>query len=137
VVGILVGVGFLLLVVPGLWVLAVFSVTPVAVVIERAGFGGLGRSADLTKGYRWPIVGANILIMIIAAAINFIAMFVIGLIIVPLGGNVTGTLIGVLGLGIITSVANGLAAILISLIYARLREIKEGASVRDIAAVFD
>ena len=134
---ILMVVGLLMLIVPGLWVYAMFSVMPVAVVIERVGFGGLGRSADLTKGYRWPIIGVMILIAIVAMIINFIAMFVVGLVMVPLAGGGAGMLVGVLGLGILTSITNGLAAIQLSLVYARLREIKEGASVRDIAAVFD
>ena len=60
--GILTGIGFVLLVVPGLWLYAVFSLVAPAVVIEGAGFGGLGRSAALTKEYRWPIVGALILL---------------------------------------------------------------------------
>ena len=42
---ILYGIGFALLIVPGLWLYAVFSVTAPAVVIDKVGFGGLGRAA--------------------------------------------------------------------------------------------
>ena len=135
-VALMVALGFAALVVPGLWVYAVFCVMPVAVVIEKAGFGGLGRSASLTKGYRWPICGTLILSGIIVGLFNFAASYLVGVLIVQVSGGVAGP-IGVLAYGFLTAVANGLTAILIALIYARLREIKEGVSVSDISAVFD
>jgi hypothetical protein len=46
-------------------------------------------------------------------------------------------LLGLIGFAVITAVSNGTGAIVISLIYARLREIKEGASISDIAAAFE
>lgn len=135
--GILMVIGLVALVVPGLWIYAVFSVMPAAVVIEKVGFGGLGRSAALTKEYRWPILGAVILIGIINFVITFVAMFVVGLLFASTGAGAGGVIIGVLVLAAITAIGFGLSSIAIALIYARLREIKEGASVRDIAAVFD
>ena len=57
-------------IVPGLWVAAVFSVLAPAIVIERVGFGGLSRSAALTKEFRWPIVGAMLLMIACAIVIN-------------------------------------------------------------------
>ncbi|OYW58129.1 MAG: hypothetical protein B7Z31_08445, partial [Rhodobacterales bacterium 12-65-15] len=77
--GILMVLGILALIVPGLWIYAVFSVMPAAVAIERNGFSGLGRSARLTRGYRWPIVGATILIGIMNAVVSAIAMFIVSL----------------------------------------------------------
>jgi hypothetical protein len=135
--GILAGFGFLALIVPGLWIYAVFSVMPAAVVIEKVGFGGLGRSAALTKEYRWPIVGAIVLLGIISMVISFVAFFIVGLLAGALGANAVGILVGVLLLAAISAIAAALSSISVALIYARLREIKEGASVRDIAAVFD
>jgi hypothetical protein len=132
--GILVGIGAVFLILPGLWVYAVFSVVPVAVVIERVGFGGLGRSAELTKGYRWPIVGTLILIGILIVVLNLVATYLVGVLVQGIGG---GVLLGLIGFAVITAVSNGTGAIVISLIYARLREIKEGASISDIAAAFE
>jgi len=134
IVTILVAIGFALLVVPGLWVYAVFSVIAPAIVIERAGFGALGRSASLTKEYRWPIVGALILALILAMIINVVALFVVGLI--ATSGSI-GLVIGVILFAAISTLGAGYVSILVALIYARLREIKEGVSVDQIAAVFD
>jgi hypothetical protein len=136
VVGIMAGIGFVLLVVPGLWVYAVFSAVIPAIVIERAGFGALGRSAELTKGYRWPIVGTVLLIGICALVINLVAGFVIGLI-VGSASNVVSVAIGLILNAALTAIAYGLSGISVALIYARLREIKEGVSVEEIVSVFD
>jgi hypothetical protein len=137
VAGILTVIGFVALILPGLWVYAVFSMMPAAVVIEKVGFGGLGRSAALTKDYRWPIVGAIVLLGIIGAVIGFVAMFIAGLFLAGTGASGISIAIGVLVLATVTTIGAGLGSISVALIYARLREIKEGTSVRDIAAVFD
>ncbi len=134
IIGILAVVGAVALIIPGLWIYAVFSMTSPAIVIERIGYRGMGRSRELTKGYRWPILGAVIIISIcsglVAAAIGF----------------VFGFLGSAAGIGIVTSVAinslggafgTGLGGIAIALIYARLREIKEGVSVDQISSVFE
>ncbi len=134
VVSILVGIGLVLLVVPGLWVYAVFAVMAPAVVIERAGFGGLGRSKYLTKEYRWPILGALVLAIICATIINIVALFVVGL--VASAGSI-GMVIGIILFAAISTVGAGFLSILVALIYSRLREIKEGVSVDQIASVFD
>jgi hypothetical protein len=132
VAGLAAAIAMLALIVPGLWVYAVFSVMPAAVIIEKVGFGGLGRSVELTREYRWPIVGAVILMGIC----NFVILLVAGLIIGMLGSTL-GVVGALIILGLLTSLTSGLGSILVALIYARLREIKEGTSVRDIAAVFD
>ena len=135
--GILTGIAFIALVVPGLWVYAVFSVMPAAVMIEKVGFGGLGRSAALTKDYRWPILGAIILVGIVNFLINLVATFVVGLLIASMGASGAGLVVAVLLLSVLSAVGVALGSIAVALIYARLREIKEGTSVQDIAAVFD
>ena len=61
------------------------------------------------------------------------------------GGGLIGSMIGgpvgiVLNLlvtALITAFTYGLSAIFIALVYARLREIKEGVSVSDLAKVFE
>ena len=128
--GVLIGLASLALIIPGIWLYAVFSMTAPAVVIERAGFRGLGRSKSLTKDYRWPIVGALLLTGICIGVFNFIATFAAGV----LSGSVIVSVVAYL---IPTSIGAGLASICVALIYARLREIKEGMSVDQIASVFD
>ncbi|MDN3721053.1 hypothetical protein QW131_22225 [Roseibium salinum] len=132
VVSIIVGLGFALFIVPGLWLYAVFSVMAPAVVIERVGFGGMGRSATLTKEYRWPIAGALLLGILCVVVINLVAGLLMGVIVA-----VGGTFLGLIIFAAVSTVGAGFVSIVIALIYARLREIKEGVSVDQIASVFD
>lgn len=134
VVTILVMIGFMLLIVPGLWIYAVFAVIAPAIVIERVGFGAMGRSRFLTKEYRWPIVGALILAVILSVIISFIAFFIVG-IIASLGS--VGLIVGVILFAGLSTLGAGYMSILLALIYARLREIKEGVNVDQIATIFD
>jgi len=112
----------------------VFAVIAPAIVIERAGFGGMSRSRALTKEYRWPIVGALILALICAILINIVAVFIVG--VIAAAGSI-GMIIGVLLFTAISTIGAGFLSIIVALIYARLREIKEGVSVDQIASVFD
>lgn len=132
VVGLLVGVAALALIIPGLWVYAVFSVMEPAVVIERLGFKGLGRSAKLTKGYRWPILGALAITWACAMAIIVLALFVTDL---AMSSGILA--VSIVLYAALTAIGTGLVSILTALIYARLREIKEGVSVDQIVSVFD
>ena len=134
-------IGLFLLVIPGIWIAAVLSVCVPAIVIERAGFGAFGRSASLTKGYRWPIVG----VAIVFIAIMFLVTLLLGGI---MGGVMAATMsagtdpgagffIGVVVISaLISGPIYGLFAIPPALIYARLREIKEGVTVDSLADVF-
>lgn len=135
VITILYSLGFILLIVPGLWLMALFSVVIPALVIERAGFGAMSRSRALTRGYRWPIVGALILVGICTILLNAALTFVAGLIGAALGG--AGVVIGILIVAISNVVFYGLVSVTASLVYARLREIKEGVSVDELVAVFE
>ncbi|SDR19509.1 hypothetical protein [Pseudovibrio sp. Tun.PSC04-5.I4] len=129
--GVLAGVASIALFIPGLWVYAVFSMIAPAVVIERVGFGGLGRSADLTKEYRWPILGLLILIGIFIGIFQFVAGFAADL---TVG---SGQFVATLAYLIPSTLGAGLTGVSVALIYARLREIKEGVTVDQIALVFD
>ncbi|WP_305987923.1 hypothetical protein [Roseibium sp. MMSF_3544] len=131
-VSLLIGLAALALIIPGLWVYAVFSVMEPAVVIERLGFKGLGRSEKLTKNYRWPIVGALALGWVCALIVIVVAL---GISDYAMSSDML--LVATLSYAAFTSVGTGLLSILTALIYARLREIKEGVSVDQIAAVFD
>jgi len=128
------GIGMIFLIIPGLWVYAVFSMIAPAIVIEKVGYGALGRSAALTKGYRWPILGVIILVGICTFLLSFVTVFIAGLVGAATGG---GVLVMLVITAVVTSVGYGLGGISVSLIYARLREIKEGVSVDQIASVFD
>jgi len=131
-VGILASIAAIALLLPGLWVYAVFSVMEPAVVIERIGFRGLSRSSELTREYRWPIAGALVLVWICAIALIFAAAFA-GIFLLTHTGKVPA----VIFFAVLTGLGTSLISILVALVYARLREIKEGIGVDQIAAVFD
>jgi hypothetical protein len=64
--GIGVGIGLVLLVVPGLFLLTIWAVLAPAVVIERQGVSGaFRRSRELVKGNGWPVFGVIISALLI------------------------------------------------------------------------
>jgi hypothetical protein len=70
--GIGIGIGFLLLIVPGLILLTFWSVVAPVTVIERPGvFTAFSRSWQLVRGHAWPVFGTIVLVflLVIAAAI--------------------------------------------------------------------
>src|SRR5262249_15269663 len=66
-VGILVFLGVILLLVPGIIVGCMYFVAAPVCIVERAGVGAsLSRSRFLTKGHRWQIFGVYALVLILA-----------------------------------------------------------------------
>jgi hypothetical protein len=81
-VGILAGVGvvvgFILLIIPGLILITLWSVAAPVVVLERPGaLAALGRSRELVRGNGWQVFGVilvlDILVVIVASAIELAA----------------------------------------------------------------
>lgn len=128
-----------------LWIMAVFSVTAPAVVIERVGLKGLNRSAFLTKQYRWPIVGTLFLTLLCFVGVYSVlgvatVIVMSGFSLFDMQGGAATLLISTVPIILYIAMSTlglGLMGIVIALIYARLREIKEGISVDQIAAVFE
>lgn len=130
IISLLASIGFALLIVPGLWVYAVYFVAIPAVVIERAGFGALGRSISLTKEYRWPIVLLMIIGGIIAIVISMVGTLLAEF--VP-GGVIVDLIVST----VVYAITYGFFGIMMFLIYARLREIKEEFGEEDLVSVFE
>jgi hypothetical protein len=71
VVGIVVVVGFLLLIVPGVYFLTIFAVAIPVVVIEGQGVGAaMSRSAALAKGNFWHVLGTVVVAAILAGIVS-------------------------------------------------------------------
>ncbi len=136
VITILCALGFFALVVGALWIYAVYYVTVPVAVIERGGFGSMRRSAALTKEYRWPIVGLFVVMAIFLLVLQVAVGFLIG-VLAAIGGGAIGQLLLLLLLAGVNGLAYGFGGTAVALVYARLREIKEGVAVDQIAAVFD
>lgn len=132
-------IGFVLLIVPGIWLYGVFSVLVPAIVIDKAGFGAMRRSAELTKNYRWPIIGTLVLVTLCVFLVSFVVGFVFALL---LGGlsfdQVVNPTLGpwVIADTIVNAISYGWISIAVAMVFARLKEIKEGVSVADLADVF-
>ena len=131
-------IGLMLLIIPGLLIVAMWFVFIPAIVVEKAGFGSLGRSAALTKEYRWPLIGLLILFGLIAMVMGIVIGLVSGL---AAFGATSG---GFSVMMIISMVINAVLAIVLyavsgamaALTYARLVEIKEGRGMSSLAEVF-
>lgn len=129
-VSIVVGVGFVLLIIPGLIASIILSLTLPVCVVERLGpVESMSRSSELTRGYRWQIFGA---------------LFAVGLVELVVGAVIGATVRHPDTLAIyvvVTSVANVLfrayQSVLTAIIYHDLRVIKDGLDLEGIAAVFD
>ncbi|MEO1197960.1 MAG: hypothetical protein AAFX39_01820 [Pseudomonadota bacterium] len=129
------GVLLLLAAIPAIYWAAMFSLAVVAIVVERVGIGAIGRSIHLTKDYRWPVVGTIILLGLCVGIVGYVLDFAMTRLILAAG-------IQQFWLFFLTSAATmaipmGLMSVGLVLLYARLREIKEGTSVQSLAQVFD
>ena len=127
---VLIGIGFFLLVVPGFMLLTMFFVIiPVCVVEGLGPLKSLGRSRQLTKGYRWRIFALYLIPgVIIGIAENVLA-------------RVGMSIAGAAGYGIlaflVTAVGGAYQAIVNIMTYHDLRAVKEGLDIEQLAAVFD
>ena len=120
--------GFLLLIIPGIFLLTIWAVVAPCVVIERTGVtGAFGRSYALVKQSFWQTLGA----ILVMALIYIVIGAIIGAIGTALGDDVVGT--------IFRSFGNALTAPLIALaaavIYFELRRVEGGGAAAGGAAV--
>lgn len=120
--------------VASIWVFAVWSVFAPSVIVEGRWFGALGRSARLTAGYRWAIVGLMV--------VFFLLLFLISMLSAGLG--FAGASMGAVGIvfsvavnAIMTAFFYAVFSTLFALLYARLTEIKEGGSIEGLVEIFD
>lgn len=128
--GLLVGLGLVCLLVPGIWLAVIFAlVLPVAVV--EGGFGNaFRRSSELTSGYRWSILGAFVLAIIIYMAISIVGGIALAFL------AASGPLVFALALLPIKVLAALFSAILPTVIYHDLRSEKDGVGVEELRRVF-
>jgi hypothetical protein len=129
-----VSIGFLLLVVPGVFLIVAYAVVIPAAVVERAGImGSFKRSWDLTKGFRWPVFGILLVLLVI--------LILLGLVVGTVGGILAFTMGSFMILAvvnyIVSALSGALMSVAIAVTYHDLRVAKEGVSTAQLAAVFD
>jgi hypothetical protein len=122
--------GFFLLVIPAFIFLCMFYVVVPATVVEDVGpFTAMGRSRDLTRGFKWTIFGIIFVMWILTVLIQLPAPFAL-------------TYVGDLDLRFGLQMALQLLfvplnSVIAAVVYHDLRVGKEGANIEDLAAVFD
>jgi hypothetical protein len=128
--GLLGGLAFLLLIVPGLIVMTMWFVSTPACVVERTGpWTSMKRSAALTKGHRWKIFGLLLLLVLLS-------LIVAGLMQVVLM-QVGSTILVLLGTLLWGALWTAYYSIAVVMTYHDLRVAKEGIDIEQIASVFD
>jgi hypothetical protein len=128
--------GSFLILVPGLLAFVVWSLaTPVA-VMERARPGAaFARSARLTHGHRWRILGVTVLIVIITVAIESVfSSIVVGLL--PGLSAATSLIVGDVVAAVVSAITLPWVGAVIALLYVdiRIRTENLGPALRSHAA---
>jgi hypothetical protein len=113
-----IGIGFLLLIVPGLILLTIWSVVIPAVMIENTGvFRAFGRSQELVRGNGWNVF----VVILVTVALIIVAGLVTGLALTPIDPEWVESLI-------VNVVANTIVAPFVAvawtLMYFRLRALE-------------
>lgn len=68
------GIGFVLIIVPGLVLLTMWSVVVPVEVLERRGvLGSFGRSRELVRGYGWSVFGVIVIVYVTVLVILYLA----------------------------------------------------------------
>lgn len=130
--GIAVGIGLLLLVVPGIILALVWSVVIPVYVQEKVGiFEAFGRSAQLTSGSRFRIF----LTLLIVVVLIWVLLLVLGIataIVAAMGSIILialfSAVLGALGSMIMVAIQAS--------IYVELRQLKDGIAPADLEAIF-
>lgn len=128
------GIGFALFIIPGIFLLVVWSVVIPASVVERPGIlGAFSRSWELTKGYRWPVLGILLILLVILIGFSLVIGGVAGAVVFAMDNL---TLLVIVNY-VISAISGALMSVAIAVLYHDLRVAKEGVSTAQIAAVFD
>lgn len=131
-----VGVGFILLVVPGIILMVMWSVAGPAVVVERDGVGrAFGRSQELTKGVRWKIFGLFLVLLVIYILL-FAVLGMIGLSQVNATSADGLNTANLIGSAVMATLLNLIWGTIQPALYIELRQAKEGGSLENLEQVF-
>jgi len=133
-----IGIGIVLLVVPGLMLMTIWAVTNQVRVIEGvAVIDSFERSAVLTRGHRWPIFGLAVLLFVVIGGVTWIAGEVALTMFRGAGGVATAG-IYVIGLvtGLFQTAAATVAAVGMTVLYNELRRLREGGGDQTLAEIF-
>jgi hypothetical protein len=130
-------IGLAIFIAAAIWVLSISVAIPVVVQERQGVFGSIARSRALTKGSRWPVFGLFLVIGIIAMVIQLGFSLLFGLTVASAGGiSSVGAVVGAVGSSLVSSIFSTVFAVAIAVTYVELRQVKEGASVDQLAEIF-
>ncbi|ELZ08261.1 hypothetical protein C479_13018 [Halovivax asiaticus JCM 14624] len=120
------GIGFLLFIIPGIYITLRLSLAPAACVIDgKDAFDSLGKSWDVAQGNLLKLLGITILFLVVMFAA------IIGLVPLAVFVDSSGTLSMVLLVGLVTAMTAFVAPV-IQLAYARIYLENRGAGADDV-----
>ena len=120
--GLAIGIGLLLLIVPGLVLITWWAVIIPVIVLEHVGtFASFSRSRELVRGYDWQVFGVIVLQFLILIAFSI----VLGILLIAVPEEIRSFVSNVVS-GAFTG---PFAALVTTLLYFRLKAAKEGPGV--------
>jgi len=112
--GIAIGIGLIIFLAPGLYLLTIWSVIIPVIVLEEVGaLDSFGRSRELVRGYGWTVFG----VILITFLINIAAHIVVALIVSGLSDAISSYLTSVIADTLVTP----FAAAVLTAMYFRLK----------------
>ncbi len=116
--GLGIGLGFLLLIVPGLILMTIWAVIAPVIVVERSGvLAAFGRSRELVRDNGWQVFGVLVSVFLITA--------VVGIVFAAVAVAVADTVVVRILFSVIASTLTApIAALVAAVIYFRLLELK-------------
>lgn len=138
-VGLVTFVGFVLLVIPGFIALCGYILSTQAMVIESLGVGNaMSRSWDLTKGYRWRMLGllltVGVIIGVLVVGVALLAGLVVGLSGEAGPATAAGELIAGIAAALVSLIVYPLFYCMLTITYYDLRIRKEGFDLELLAS---
>jgi hypothetical protein len=120
--GLGIGIGLLLLVVPGLFLLTIWSVIAPVIVIEKAPvMKSFSRSRELVRGNGWPVFGAIV--------VAFLIVIVGGIVFTLIAEAIAdGPLLRIVFSALASTITAPISALVAAVIYFRLRSIEDSAT---------
>ena len=128
----IIGLGLLLLIVPGLYLIG--RLTPLGPVVvaeqQRNPIAALKRSFEVTRGNGWRVLGIVLLVVIAAAIAAMVVNMVLGILFVLIAGQDLGGLLS----AVVEAATGAVVATLLALLYAAIYRALSG---RGESAAFD
>jgi len=132
-----IGLGFLLLVVPGVILALMWSViTPVRVAEQTGVMDTLRRSSSLTSGYKGSIFGIFVIFVVLGFVVDLVIRPLSGVSMIGNGAAANATITFMVISGLVRAVLGLISAAGVASIYYELRLVKEGVGPEEMAAVF-